>query len=158
MPVAPAAFVAQTEGEIAPAAAGTAKTFLNVIAPANTGFRLTELGIAFVGTVAAAKPVLVELCTSTQGTGGTSTAVTPRPVNISTTISVTATARKDYSVEPATLVPIREWLVHPQAPLVVQFPLGREPAAVNVNALALRVTFATGETLANGRAYMEIEE
>jgi hypothetical protein len=159
MPASPASFVAQTEGEITPAAAATAKTFLSVISASNKGFIATEIGVAFIGTVAAAKPVLVELCTSTQaGAGSGSSAVTPRPVNPNNDITVTSSAAKGYTSEPTVLVPIREWLVHPQAPLICQFPLGREPKAVNGYALAVRITFASAETTVNGRVYMEFEE
>lgn len=158
MSVSPAGFVAQTEGEVAPAAAGTPKTFLNVIAAANRRFMITELGIGFVGVTAAAKPVLVELVSSTQATAGTSSAVTPRAIVVSNASTVQSTAAKTYTVEPTVLTPVREWLVHPQAPLVVQFPLGREAISAIAGGLALRVTFATGETTVNGRAYIEFEE
>lgn len=151
-------WVVQTEGEITPAAAGTAKTFLNVISGASLPVKVRELGIAFVGISATAKPVLVELCQSTQATAGTSSAVTPRDENASTTNTATVTAAKNYTAEPTVLTPIREWLVHPQLLFVVQFPLSQEPIAAVSKGLCIRVTFATAETVVNGRCYMAIED
>jgi hypothetical protein len=152
-------WVVQTEGEITPAAAGTAKTFLSAISGASIPLQVKEVGVGFIGTVATSKPALVELCQSTQATAGTSSAATPRDENASTTNTATFTAAKNYTVEPTALTPIREWLIHPGGmQFVIQFPLGERPIAAVSKGLAIRVTFATGETVYPGRCYMVVED
>lgn len=141
------------------AAAGTAKTVLNVIAAANRAVKLTELGIGFIGASGSAKPVLVELCTSTQGGAGSgSSAVTPAPTDPGDASTVQATAAKGYTGEPTTLTAIRRWRVHPQAGLVVQFALGREPRTDIAKGICIRVTFESAETTTNIDSYEEFEE
>lgn len=157
MAAGPAAFTAIADGVTA-AAAGTAKTVLNVIAAANRRFIVTELGVGFIGASGSAKPVLVELCTSTQAGAGTSSAVTPAPSDPGNASTVQSTAAKAYTAEPTTLTAIRRWRVHPQAGFVVQFPLGREPSPDIAKGMCVRVTFETGETTTNIDAYLEFEE
>jgi hypothetical protein len=141
------------------AAAGTAKTVLNVIAAANRCVKVTEIGVGFIGNLGTAKPVLVELCTSTQaGAGSGSSAVTPAPTDPGDATTVQATAAKGYTSEPTVLTPIRTWRVHPQAGLIVQFPLGREPRTDIAKAVCVRVTFESGETTSTVDAYVEFEE
>lgn len=159
MAVAPGGFVAQTEGEITPAAAGTAKTILMVNAAANRSIKVDEIGIGFVGVTAGAKPVLVEVVESTAaGAGAGSSSVTPRKTENSTTVTVQATAAKGYTSEPTVLLPIREWLIHPQASGLIQLPLARELTSRVGGGIGLRVTFATAETTVNIRGYIEFEE
>lgn len=144
---------------VAAAAAGTAKTVLNVIAAANRAVKITEVGIGFVGASGTAKPVLVELCTSTQaGAGAGSSAVTPAPTDPGDATTVQATAAKGYTTEPTVLTPIRRWRVHPQNGREQQLPLGREPRTDVGKAICLRVTFETGETTTNIDSYIEFEE
>ena len=59
-----AGYSASTGAAVALVAA-TAKTVLNVIAPATFGVDLQKIRIAFDGTNSASVPVLVELCYST---------------------------------------------------------------------------------------------
>lgn len=143
---------------VAAAAAGTAKTVLNVIAASNRAVKVTEVGIGFIGASGTAKPVLVELCTSTQAGAGTSSAVTPAPTDPGDATTVQATAAKAYTAEPTALTAIRRWRVHPQAGQVIQFPLGREPRTDIAKGMCLRVTFETGETTTNIDSYIEFEE
>lgn len=141
------------------AAAGTAKTVLNVIAAANRRVKATEVGIGFIGASGTAKPVLVELCTSTQaGAGSGSSAVTIATTDPGDASTVQATAAKGYTSEPTVLTAIRRWRVHPQAGAVVQFPLGREPSTDIAKGICLRVTFESGETTTNIDCYLEFEE
>jgi hypothetical protein len=148
-------WVAQTEGEVALAAAATAKSILNAIAATGKVLRITELGISLDATPT--EPVLVELCRSTQATAGTSTAVTPRQSGGNPNATVGATAAKNYSAEPTVLTPIREWTLADKAPLVIQFPLGREPESLDGDGLVLRLTNPTG-TSPSARAYIEFCE
>lgn len=153
------AFVAQTEGVVALAAAGTAKTILNVVAASGKKFVPTEIGVSFDGVTASEKPILVELCRSTQATAGTSTSVTPRQVRGDGNVTVTSSAAKNYTAEPTVLTPIREWLIDPyKGSFVMQLPLGREPEPLAGNALCLRMTIQTGGAAVSTRAYIEFEE
>lgn len=149
------AFAAQTEGAVALVAA-TAKTILNVIAASGKSFKVTEVAVGFDGVTSSAVPVLVELCRSTQAGAGSSSAVTPRRVSGDPNITVDSTAAKNYSAEPTTLTPMREWLLTPNGGLlVVPFPLGREAEAVVAQAIAVRCTAPAG---VNVRGYIEFEE
>lgn len=144
---------------VAAASAGTAKTVLNLISASSKAFKVTEIGVAFIGGSGSAKPVLVELCASTQGGAGSgSSSVTPKVTDSGNSTTVDTTAAKGYTSEPTTLTVIRSWRVYPQVGLVWQVPVGREPAANNGNALAIRVTFESGETTTNIDAYAEFEE
>jgi hypothetical protein len=144
---------------VTPAAAGTAKTVGNVIAAANRAVVVTEVGIGFIGALGTAKPVLVELCHSTQaGAGAGSSAVTPINMNGDNAQTVQATAAKGYTTDPTVLTAVRRWRVHPQAGQVVQLPLGRELRSNVAKGVCLRVTFETGETTTNIDSYMEFEE
>lgn len=158
MAVGPAAFVAVAQGVTA-AAAGTAKTVLNVISAANRRVKVTEFGIGFIGASGSAKPVLVELCTSTQATAGSgSSTVTPAPVDPGDAATVQATANKGFTSEPTVYTVVRTYRVHPQAGLIYPFPLGRELTTDIAKAIAVRVTFETGETTTNVDCYLEFEE
>jgi hypothetical protein len=152
------AFCAQTGGTVALAAAATAKTILNVIAASDKIITLTEFGIAFDGTTASEKPILVELCRSTQAGAGTKTDVTPVQVR-GQAITSGATAAKGYTAEPTTLTAVREWLVDPNKGLfVMPFPQGREVETLLGDGLCLRMTIQTGGAAVNARCYMEYEE
>src|SRR5262252_5705841 len=158
MAAGPVAFIAVADAVTA-AAAGTAKTVLMVIAASNRRFLCTEVGVGFIGASGSAKPVLVELVTSTQaGAGSGSTSVTPAAADPGEASTVQATANKGYTSEPTALTAIRRWRVHPQAGFVLQFPLGREPSPDVNKGLGIRVTFETGETTTNIDSYMEFEE
>jgi hypothetical protein len=144
---------------VTPAAAGTAKTVLNVIAATGRAIVVSEVGIGFIGALGTGKPVLVELCHSTQaGAGAGSSAVTPINMNGDNAQTVQATAAKGYTTEPTALTAVRRWRVHPQAGQVIQLPLGREVRSNVAKAVCLRVTFETGETTTNIDSYIEFEE
>jgi hypothetical protein len=159
MPAPTPGFIAQTEGAVALAAAGTAKTVLNVIGAAGKVLVVTEFGISLDGVTAAEKPILVELCRSTQASAGTSTAVTFRQVRGNPSFTISATAAKNYTAEPTVLTPVREYLIDPyKGSLVFPFPLGREIESLIAGGIAIRCTIPTGGAAVNIRAYMEIEE
>lgn len=149
-------WTAQTEGEVALATAGTAKTILNVIAASGKHVCATEICVSL--DAAPTEPVLVELCQSTQATAGTSTSVTPRKAaGEAVNATVGATAAKNYTAEPTALTPIREYTIPDKAPLIIQYPLGREPTSGDNDGLCLRLTNPTG-TSPNARAHVEFEE
>lgn len=147
------AWVASTEGEVSLSAA-TAKTVLNVIAPASKGVTVVAWKIDFDGVTAGAEPVLIELCRSTQAGAGTSSAATPRrkrgPAG-----TVGASAAKNYTVEPTTITLIEDYAVDPYKGLfAIQYPLGRE-ADVFAEGALLRLTAPAAVAC---RAIIEFEE
>lgn len=149
-----AGYVAETTADVALTAA-TAKTILSVINASNGLIRLTELSVSFDGTSSSAEPVTVELCSSTETTAGTATSHTIVQCRGSTR-TVQATAKRNFTGEPTTLTVIRQWLVHPQTGITVQFPLGREPEQVTTaDALLVR---CTAPATVNARAHLEFEE
>lgn len=149
-----AGYTAETNGDVALSAA-TAKTILSVINASNGLIRIVEFGVTFDGTSASAEPVTVELCSSTQAGAGTTTSHTIVQCR-GPTRTVQATAARNYTAEPTTLTVLKRWLVHPQAGIVLQFPLGREPEQVTTaDALCLR---CTAPATVNAQAYIEFEE
>jgi hypothetical protein len=149
-----AGYTVDTAGAVALVAA-TAKTILNVINGSNSLIRVTEFSVSFDGTSSTAVPVLVELCSSTQATAGTSSAQSPVQLR-GATRTVQASGARNYSAEPTTLTVIKRWLVHPQSGLTVQFPLGREPEQVTTaDGLCLRLTAPAN---VNVHGYLEFEE
>jgi hypothetical protein len=144
----------ESAGDIALSAA-TAKTILSVINAANGLIRLTEFSVSFDGTTAGAEPVTIELCSSTQATAGTSTSHTILQV-AGAPRTVQATAARNYTAEPTVLTTLARWLVHPQAGLVIQWPLGREPQQnTTADALCIR---CTAPAAVNCQGYIWFEE
>ncbi len=140
--------------------AATAKTAVNLITGAGSPGVITELGVSFDGVSSSAVPVLVELCSSTQGAAGTSTALTPLQVRGFPPSASVSTAGVNYTVEPTTLVVTRHWYVSPTSGMILQFPLGREvegliTAATAGKGWALRLT---APAIVNYKAYYEFEE
>lgn len=136
-------------------AAATAKTILGVVAAANVGVRLTELGVSFNGVTSTAIPVLVELCDSTGATAGTPGA-TPTPKQVrGLARTAQCTGGNAYSAEPTVLTVLKQWLVHPQTGMRHQLPLGREIEHVGAGALFIR---CTAPAVVDVRADLEFEE
>ena len=149
-----AGYTVESNGDIALVAA-TAKTILSVINAANGLIRIVELGVSFDGVSATAEPVTVELCSSTEAGAGTATSHTIAQLRGSVR-TAQATAKRAFTAEPTTLTVLKRWLVHPQAGIVIQFPLGREPEqTVTADALVLR---CTAPATLNAQGYMEFEE
>ncbi|MFI6299538.1 hypothetical protein ACIBEJ_48645 [Nonomuraea sp. NPDC050790] len=147
-------YAIDTQGDVALVAA-TAKTVLNVVAATGSGLKVVELSVTFDGTSVTAEPVTVELTRSTQATAGTSTATTPAQVSGASRAALASGARA-YTAEPTVVSVVKRWLVHPQAGLVLQFPLGREPQQNTAGqAMGLRCTAPAG---VNCQAYMEWTE
>ena len=150
----PAGYVAETTADVALTAA-TAKTILSVINASNGLIRLTEISVSFDGVSSTAEPVTVELCSSTEAGAGTATSHTIVQCR-GATRTVQATAKRNFTAEPSALTVIRQWLVHPQTGITVQFPLGREPEQVTTaDALCIR---CTAPAAVNARGHIEFEE
>jgi hypothetical protein len=149
-----AGYSASTGAAVALAAA-TAKTVLNVIAPASFGVDLTKIRLAFDGVSATAVPVLVELCYSTQAANGTgSTSATVNQI-YGRTILAGFTAFYGYATEPTALTVIDSYLVSPYSGTVIyDYPLGTTPDTAVSNGLCLRLT---APAAVNVRATMYFE-
>jgi hypothetical protein len=149
-----ATYSVESNGDIALSAA-TAKTVLSVIAGANAPLKVVEVSACFDGISSTAEPVTVELCSSTEASAGTATSHTIAQVG-GVTRTVQATAKRNFTAEPSALTVLKRWLVHPQAGLVLQFPLGREPWQVTGGrAIVLRCTAPAN---VNFQGYIEFEE
>jgi hypothetical protein len=137
--MAKAGYTVTTGGEVSLSAA-TAKTVLNVIAPATFGIDLRSVEIAFDGVTASNEPVLVEICSSTQATAGTNSAATPVQV-YGRAITTGFTAAKNYSAEPTVLTVIDEFSLSPNGGLVIRdWPLGEGFDQDVSKGLAIRIT------------------
>lgn len=140
--MAKSGYALQTGAAVA-LAAGTAKTVLCVIAPAQFGIDFKKLHISFDGVTASAVPALIELCTSTLATNST-----PGTNNSTGTVnqiygrSITAGFTGFYAstTEPTVLTPIWSWLLTPNGGTALyDFPLGDTPDSAVSNGFAIRV-------------------
>jgi hypothetical protein len=161
------AYVSQTGGNFtapaSPAAvaltAATAKTVLTLTVGTNNQPAITELGVSCDG---ASGTLLIELGLLTAATAGTGTAsLAPQQVRGWPPSPSQLTYGFNYTVEPTAYTVIaRQWLVPmPMGPLVMQFPLGREPTGIITAATAgkiigVRLTSSIG---ANARVLVEHE-
>lgn len=116
-------YSATTEGERA--STTSAKTILALIGSATRKAKLVEWGISFSGVSATGEPVRVRMIRATAD--GTGTAATENPWEPDDPATPLVSAKYNYSAEPTKAsVPLAEYLVHPQAGIVIQYPLGRE--------------------------------
>lgn len=152
--MAKAGYMTATGAAVALAAA-TAKTVLNVIAPAQFGIDLKKFRIAFDGVTASAVPALVEICISTQATAGTSTAGTVTQV-YGRTITAGFTSAYNYTAEPTVLTVIDQIaLLDPNKGVVMyDYALGDTPDTAVSNGIAIRVT---APAVVNCRAVLHFE-
>jgi hypothetical protein len=72
------------------------------------------------------------------------------------TRTVQATSKINFTAEPTTITVIKQWLVHPQSGILVQFPLGRE--VEQIAASNLTVLRVNAPATLNARSYFEFEE
>lgn len=121
-------------------AAGTAKTVLSVIAPAQFGVDLISYRISFDGVTAANTPVVIEVVSYT--TDGTGTAGT---VNQAYGRSITAgfTTKYNYSAEPTVPTSLDTFRITPNGGTIVyDYPRDRTPDCAVSNLIGLRLTAA----------------
>jgi hypothetical protein len=120
--------------------ATTPKTVIAVIAPAQFGVNWLSFDISFDGATSTAVPALVELCTLTAATAGTSTPVTPVQVG-GTVITAGFTAATNYTAEPTVLAAFRKFTVPAYGgTALVPWTPGQEPNSVVSQGFAIRVT------------------
>jgi len=136
-------------------AAATAKTVLQLVAPANQDLDLQGISLGFHGTSNSEEGTLVELYVQTDA--GTSTALTPAKLDLGWAGTLQSTARHTATVEPTTTTRLRAWTVHPQHGLI-WLPLSRgEIVVYGGTRVGLRMTTGSGIT-ASVDAEMVFEE
>jgi asparagine N-glycosylation enzyme membrane subunit Stt3 len=152
------AYVIRTTTNVTLAAAGTAKTLVNLIAGSNITAIPTALHVSINGTDIAKEPFLIEICSSTQGAAGTSTGATPTQVR-GKTRTVQSSGAIAYTAEPTTITVLYPHLLSPAGGhFSWQYPLGREPE-VNAAGFLIRATVPSGTTgTFTAQAWIEFEE
>jgi hypothetical protein len=132
--------------------AATPKTVIAVTAPAQFGVNWIGYEISFDGATSTATPCLVELCTHTGATAGTSTAVTIVN-NAGQRVTTGFTAGTNFTAEPTVLAPFKTFYQPVfNGLLVVQFTAGQEPDSAVSQGFAIRLTAPAG---VNARASMK---
>lgn len=150
-----AIFSATTEGEQALAAA-TAERVLWIMGVAATKARLIEWGIAFQGTSAVEGPVEVKLFRCTNA--GTTPTATVEVLWDPDSATAQLIAAKAWGTEPTRdSTPLLHTYVHPQAGLVMQYPLGREIVIDNSTTGGLTIE-CTAPSAVDCTAYFVWEE
>lgn len=124
--------------------AATARTVLQIAAPANHRVKVLRVGVFFDGASPTAEPVQIEIVR--QNSAGTMSALTPKLLGTATEAIQTA-AQHSATVEPTAGDVVDAIEVHPQSGYEIAYPLGQEilipgggrlgivctaPAAVNV--------------------------
>jgi len=134
-----------TSGKLALAASAT-KSVLLVKPSASRGFTLIGLDVSFDAS-SAETGVQVDLYRTTSTTAPVGTAVTGYPMDERDNATPLTTALGTITTEPSLNV-LASWLVQPLGGLaVIQFPLGREPAAAaGGQYLGVRATTAASVT------------
>ncbi len=129
-------FIAQSLAEIAAYNSGSAKTVLQVIAPANCRVKVLGWGISFDGRDVAAEPVNVELARqTTAGTMSSLSVFQQRPC----VDAIASTAQYNAAGEPTTTDVIDSVQVHPQSGYEVRYPYGQEPVIAGGGRMGIRV-------------------
>ena len=145
--MAKAGYSAVAATTFALAAAGTARTVVGVLAPAQFGVDLQGFSFSFDGVTATTPPILCELCRATfvsNAPGTASTSITPLQ-EYGPTITPGFTAAANWTTEPTVLTVLWPFTVDPNKGLFVyDRPPGRTwDTAVSVG-LAIRMTLPTG--------------
>jgi len=143
--------IAQT-AEVALVAA-TAKTVVQIVAPANHRVRVLGWGVFFDGVSVTAEPVQVIL--ARQSTAGTMSALTPVPLDDSLAETLQVTAQHTATVEPTTGVTVDVAEVHPQQGYEIMYPLGEQPVVGGGDRVGI---ICTAPAVVNVRAKIRFEE
>jgi hypothetical protein len=131
--------------------AATAKTVISIVGSTDFGIDLKKFRISFDGASATAVPVLIEVCSHTAATAGTSTAITPVAVVGQRLAATGFVGAGNFTAEPTVLAafethylaPYYGFLAYdfqnfgdtPDSPFSQGFALRlTAPAAVNVRA------------------------
>lgn len=134
-------------------AAATAKTVLQLNAPANQRLKIQRVGFFFDGASTTAVPVAVRLMVAT--TAGTNSALTLNKLVSSDSETVQTTAGENATIEPTKTTVLDQWLVHPQMGLDLTYAFGQEKIVVGGGRVALEIT---APAVVNVRAKIDFEE
>jgi hypothetical protein len=149
-------FSATNEGEEALAAA-TTETVIALIGATAVKGKLVEFGISFDGVSATAEPVVVRMIRTTAD-DGTATGATEVQFSDPDNPTPNCAVKHSYTAEPTKAAqPLAVWKVHPQAGLVIQWPLGREPGLDNTTSNGIAFD-CTAPAVVNADAYLVWEE
>ena len=133
-------------------------TILEVNPPANRQAIISEVSISFSGVSATDVPVIVQLVEVTAASAA-GTAVTPASMRDGQ-VAAGAAAKKLPASE-GTVVVLKTYDVPPSSGLVIQYPLGREPAiqgaAASAKGFAIRANRGAGAAI-NAEANIEWDE
>jgi hypothetical protein len=151
-----AIYVADTEGAVALAAAGTAKTVFGVKADAGHAIDLLGLGFSLDGVAASEKPVLIEFAACTFATNAPGTASTAVTVDqeAGPRIAETFAAGKNWTTEPTVVTPYRPLDYDPNKLFYERdHPLGESPDFAVAEGFVLRMTIPSGGAAVNARCW-----
>ena len=135
--------------------ANTPTSLISLVGPATAMFSATAVNVSFDGVVASEKPILIELCQSTEAGAATGATITPTQIQ-GNVVAWGGVAKNQITVEPTVLTPIWHWQLTPNGGVLEEIlPLDREyqPTAVS-KGLVLRVTSQAGAATVNARASM----
>ena len=133
--------------------AATAKTILQLNAPANQRLKLQRVGVFFDGASTTAVPVLVRLVIAT--TAGTNTALTLNKLVSTDDETIQSTAGENASAEPTKTTLLDQWLVHPQMGVDITYAFGQERVVAGGGRVALE---CTAPASVNVRGKIDFEE
>ncbi len=133
--------------------AATAKTILQLNAPANQRLKLQRVGVFFDGSSTTAVPVLVRLVIAT--TAGTNTSLTLNKLVSADSETIQTTAGENATAEPTKTTLLDQWLVHPQMGIDITYAFGQERVVAGGGRVALE---CTAPASVNVRGKIDFEE
>jgi len=134
--------------------AATAKTVIQLNAPANQRLKIQRVGVFFDGASTTAVPGDVQLVRKT--TAGTGTALTLTKQTSADSETIQTGATENHAAEGTNTTDIiDQWKVHPQQGLDLTYAFGQEKMIVGGGRLALVCNFPAA---VNVRAKIDFEE
>ena len=151
-----AIYEADTEGVVALAAAGTAKSIFGVKADAGHAIDLQAIGFTLDGVTASEKPILVELCACTFATNAPGTASTAVTIDTAAgpRVAETFAAGKTWTTEP-TVVTVLKPLDHDPYKFILDrdFPDNMNYDFAVAEGFVIRMTIPSGGAAVNARCW-----
>lgn len=134
-------------------AAATAKTVLQLNAPAQQRIKIQRIGVFFDGASTTAVPVVVKMLIAT--TAGTNTALTLNKLVSSDSETIQTTAGENATAEPTKTTLLDQWFIHPQMGIDLTYAFGQEKVIVGGSRVAIEVT---APAVVNVRVKIDFEE
>lgn len=144
-----------TEGEEALAAA-TAETVLALIGSTVVKGKVIEWGVSFDGTSATAEPVRVRVLRLTADDGTRTTTVTEAKWDPDSP-DANCVGRHSFTAEPTKGDVLKDYEIHPQGGIAIQYPLGREITLDNSTSAGVAIE-CTAPATVNVVGYLVWEE